>query len=122
MLMGRRSSRVAGYPGQWEFAPSGAVEPGADPAETITRELCEETGLRAIAPPTPIAVIRDEVLRCWELVYRLAIDEGSRPIATDEYPEVNWFEIGQLPAPLSPMAERLSALLGDQVLGGAQRD
>jgi len=126
VLMGRRSPRVAGYPGLWEFAPGGAVEPGVDPAATLAGELIEETGLRAAAPPTPIAIIHDDALRCWELIYRIAVDERMEPMATDEYPEVGWFRPAEAPAPLSPIAECMIELLspsrGNQLRGGEQSD
>ena len=60
VLMGRRAAWVAGYPGAWEFAPGGVVEPGESPARTVVRELREETGGRG----RPRAGGRGPAARC----------------------------------------------------------
>jgi ADP-ribose pyrophosphatase YjhB (NUDIX family) len=43
LLLTRVSPRVAGLAGQW-FLPGGGVEFGEHPAETVVREVREETG------------------------------------------------------------------------------
>lgn len=111
LLMGRRSQRVAMYRNMWEFAPSGSVDFGRPPHEVIVHELEEETGLQVVREPTAIAVLFDPVLRCWEIVYRLTIEDGAEPRTTDEYPEVAWFEGKHLPAEMSPVARQIAKLL-----------
>jgi 8-oxo-dGTP pyrophosphatase MutT (NUDIX family) len=110
-LLGRRSSRVAMYKDMWEFAPSGSVDFGTQPGETIAHELIEETGIHALQEPTAIAVLFDPVLKCWEIVYRLAIDDQAEPVISDEYPAVEWFDGTALPANLSPIARQIAQLL-----------
>jgi 8-oxo-dGTP pyrophosphatase MutT (NUDIX family) len=110
-LMGRRSPHVAMYQNMWEFAPSGSVDFGKAPQEVITLELIEETGLHPSREPTAIAVLFDPVLRCWEIVYRLAIEDDTTPRMTAEYPEVRWFEGAALPANLSPIARQIAKFL-----------
>ncbi len=110
-LMGRRSSRVAMYRDMWEFAPSGSVDFGRQPHEVIAHELAEETGLHPSREPTAIAVLFDPVLKCWEIVYRLAIADDATPKSTDEYPEVAWFDRRSLPTELSPIARQIADLL-----------
>ena len=55
LLMGRRSRRVAFYPGLWEFVPGGGLEPGVEPAVQVLRELSEEAGMTAVSPPIAVA-------------------------------------------------------------------
>ena len=95
----------------WEFAPGGVVEPGASPAETITTELYEETGLRAAGEPTHVALIYDDVLRTWEIVFRLRIAASGDEPPTSEYAELRWYAADDLPSPLSPVAEKMRRLL-----------
>lgn len=111
VLMGRRSMSVAAYRGLWEFAPAGSAEPGKPPGELIQEELLEETGLQSLHEPTPIAVLFDPVLRCWELVYRLHTDDDSPKPRTAEYTQLEWRELGDLPADLSPIARQIAPLL-----------
>jgi 8-oxo-dGTP pyrophosphatase MutT (NUDIX family) len=110
-LMGRRSHNVAMYKDLWEFAPAGSVEFGRQPAEVIAHELEEETGLKPMHEPTAIAILFDPVLKCWEIVHRLAIDADATAKITHEYPEVAWSEPAALPANMSPVARQITALL-----------
>jgi 8-oxo-dGTP pyrophosphatase MutT (NUDIX family) len=107
-LMGRRSPRVAMYQNVWEFAPSGSVDFGKEPAAVIAHELVEETGIHALGEPVAIAVLFDPVLKCWEIVYRLSIDADASPKVTNEYPEIAWFDRESLPDDLSPIAQQIA--------------
>ncbi|MBT8484731.1 MAG: NUDIX hydrolase [Phycisphaerales bacterium] len=118
LLMGRRAEFVGGYPGQWELAPAGVVEPGTDPAAVLARELREETGLEAAGEPIPVAILFDDVLRCWEIVARLDARPGGAPV-TNEYTELRWCERDRPPAPLTPIATRILTLDGGGGTGGA---
>jgi 8-oxo-dGTP pyrophosphatase MutT (NUDIX family) len=112
-LVGKRSPRVAGYPGQWEFAPGGVVEPGRTPEQTVVAELMEETGLTPRREPTPIALLYDPVLRCWENVFRIEPADDAADVSplTDEYDELLWRAADDLPEPLTPTARQMTALL-----------
>lgn len=114
-LLGLRSEQVAHYRGQWEFAPGGVVEPGRTPAETLVEELYEETGLRPAAEPNAVAMMFDDVLKCWEIVFRLRVRPEAEPPPTTEYGELRWCSPGDLPAPLSPLARRLVPLLASEI-------
>lgn len=107
ILLGRRSSSVRTYPNKWEPAPSGVVEPGIEPAESIRRELAEETGLTPAAEPTPVAVIHDPNARSWEIIYRLQVTNADLNPLTDEYSDFCWCNHGQLPQPLSPPTRQI---------------
>jgi 8-oxo-dGTP pyrophosphatase MutT (NUDIX family) len=111
VLLGRRSTNVSAYRGQWEFAPGGAVEPGTDPTETIQRELSEETALKVQVPPTAIALVFDGHLRCWELVYRITPTADEVRPAPGEYDQLQWRRPQDLPSPLSPVSVQIAELL-----------
>jgi len=112
VLMGRRSMNVAAYQGMWEFAPAGSAEPGKPTAEVIQQELLEETGLKSVREPTPLAMLFDPVLRCWEVVYRLHADDDDSPKPrTAEYTQLEWHELDELPRELSPIARQIAPLL-----------
>lgn len=111
-LMGQRSPRVGQYAGLWEFAPSGSVDFGRPPPEVIVDELREETGLTPAGEPIAIAVLFDDVLKCWEIVYKLAIDRNALPRETDEYPQIRWLDRDSLPRDaMSPTAKQIAGLL-----------
>jgi ADP-ribose pyrophosphatase YjhB (NUDIX family) len=111
VLLGRRSSSVLHYPGEWEFAPGGVVEPGRSPAEALLSELREETGLSAAGDPTPVAVLFDPVARTWEIVFRVEASGAEVQPHTNEYDELGWSEPRELPEPLSPVAKQMRFLL-----------
>lgn len=116
VLLGQRAAHVGGYPGCWEFAPGGGLEPGVAPEEMVRRELFEETGLRPSVAPVPIAVLYDAVMRTWELVYRLRVAGADHPAPTREYPALRWIAVrsllaGERPGTLSPIARTMLELL-----------
>ncbi len=110
-LLGQRSNAVAAYKGMWEFAPSGSMEPERNPAEVIQKELLEETGLQTRHEPIAIAVLFDPVLRCWELLYQLEILDHAISPQTNEYSQLDWRTLDQLPQLLSPVAQQIAKLL-----------
>jgi len=115
VLLGRRASWVNAYGGQWEFAPGGVVEPNRQPAEVVSNELREETGLATMGPPMPIAMLFDDVLRCWEMVFRIDAGKGALDLSSDEYDDARWCGADDLPAELTPVARQMAALLGAQM-------
>jgi 8-oxo-dGTP pyrophosphatase MutT (NUDIX family) len=46
-LAGRRAAWLSSWPGRWALGAGGAVDPGENPAETLTRELWEEWAVTA---------------------------------------------------------------------------
>ena len=114
VLLGRRADT-----GRWALV-CGINEPGEEPAETVIREVSEETGVDVV----PEALVSVSAQR-HETVYangdrtqyldltflcRLAKGGCSEPrVADDESLEVGWFPPSALPEPFSPsMRERLA--------------
>ncbi len=102
---------ILGLAGFWEFAPGGAVEAGRPPEDVVRAELREETGLALRDPPTPVALLYDHVVRCWELIYELRADDPESAQAGPEYDDLAWCAADALPEPLSPIARRMAGLL-----------
>jgi ADP-ribose pyrophosphatase YjhB (NUDIX family) len=111
VLLGRRSQRVAFYPGLWEFAPGGGLEPGIDPAAQVGKELEEETGIAARSAPIAIALLYDPVAFTWEIVHRLELPGGATPELGWEYDEFRFVARDALPEPLAAVAEMMRVLL-----------
>jgi len=111
VLMGQRTKSVCSYPGLWEFAPSGVVEVDSTPGCNIAAELREETGLEPVREPTPIALLYDDVLRCWEIVFRVEPGPGGPRPAPSEYEELCWRRPDDLPKDLTPIARQMTTLL-----------
>lgn len=88
--------------------PGGHVEAGEDPAATATRELLEETGIRASPRQEPLTIstslgcARDPGTRHWTLGYLFAVDVA---VAAETHGEpgqpASWFALDELPAPRS---------------------
>ena len=111
ILLGLRADWVMYYPGEWEFVPGGSVQPQDSPAETILEELKEETGCRAIRSPVPLAVAYDPAAYAWEVIHVIELDPDATPVGSLEYDELRWFEGGSLPEQLTPIAQRMTALV-----------
>ncbi len=109
-LVGRRSDECLGYPGCWEFAPSGAVEPGEDPARGIVRELLEECALEVTRPPRALAIAFDSITGNWEIVYDLQIRQPPDAPPNWEYTDLRLVDLARMPTPYSPITEKLLAI------------
>ena len=116
VLLGRRADT-----GEWALV-YGINEPGEEPADTVAREVAEETGVDVV--PTDLVRVSAQH---YETVYangdrtqyldlmfvcRLAEGGSSVPsVADDESLEVGWFAPDALPEPLAASTvERLAAL------------
>lgn len=122
VLMGRRSHDVANYGGLWEFAPGGVVEPGMTPHDTVVAELREETGYETLTRPTPLAILFDPILRCWEIVFRIELDPGQATPETAEYDDLVWAEPSEWPGSLTPCARQMVMLVESVVKAAGEAD
>jgi 8-oxo-dGTP pyrophosphatase MutT (NUDIX family) len=111
VVMGRRGMGTLNYPGLWEFASAGTMEPGISPADMILRELAEETGWRAAQPPAPRALLFDPVTRTWEVVFAIDAEPGNVQVEHWECAEVRAVVPGEWPGELSPVARQMMPIL-----------
>ncbi|MBC24029.1 MAG: hypothetical protein CMJ32_08970 [Phycisphaerae bacterium] len=110
-LMGLRSGAVAGYPGTWEFAPGGGLQPGCDPAEMVLCELEEEVGSCASGPVSSVAIIRDPIVKTWEIIHRFQLEKPPGAQVTGwEYDRLEMVVPGEEPHPRSWITEQMIKL------------
>ena len=116
VLLGRRSDT-----GEWALV-YGINEPGEEPADTVIREVAEETGVDVV--PTDLVRVRaqrhetvyvnGDRTQYLDLMFVCRLAEGgcAEPrVADDESLEVGWFAPDALPEPLAASTvERLAAL------------
>lgn len=106
VLLGRRADS-----GKWALV-SGINEPGEEPADTVVREVLEETGV-AVVPMALVGVKADDRLitygngdqtRYLDLLFvcRMADDDAAARahVADEESTAVGWFALDALPEPL----------------------
>ncbi|MCW5754668.1 MAG: hypothetical protein KIT24_08200 [Phycisphaeraceae bacterium] len=115
VLLARRSREVHTYPGCWELAPAGGVEPPPPGASLSLDLLCrqlqaefrEEFGLDDTAPPLPpaeaLAIARDQATFSDDIVLRVALcDEHitaiNRAVRQWEYDDLFWLSRQDAPA------------------------
>ena len=114
LLAGRRSDASGSYPGMWEYLPGGGVPPEADgsvrPDLVFQRELDEECGVSSTSEPVAIAILRDDVVGTWEVVYRCTL--ASTPTVSPDWEHDEFAVVTPvtLPEPSSDAARAMSPL------------
>ncbi|HVO44320.1 MAG TPA: NUDIX domain-containing protein [Aggregatilineales bacterium] len=89
--------------GQW-YLPGGAMDPGEEPADTVVREIWEETGVRAVpeqitgvyAEPLVTYPNGDQVLYTC-IAFRCQPIGGQARVNDEESLEVRYFAVPDLP-------------------------
>lgn len=87
------------YPQLWA-PPGGFLDPGETPEETVKREIWEETGVHC---QVFSKVYEFDFNDSHILVYACKYLSGDLQLSYESL-DVNWFDINQLPSPLSPEA------------------
>ena len=120
LIAGRRSDASGSYPGMWEYLPGGGVPPESDgsvrPDLVFKRELKEECGVPSSGEAIPIAMLRDDVVVTWEVVYRCTLASSPTTSPGWEHDELALVTPATLPEPSSDAA-RAMAELAEVVLG-----
>ena len=89
--------------GRWSL-PAGIVEPGEQPADTIVREVLEETCVRVRAERLALLTVDDELSypngdRCQfvAMTFRCSYLGGEAQVGDEESTDVRWFALSELP-------------------------
>ncbi len=115
VLLGQRSDN-----GRWSV-PAGILEPGEQPADSIARELWEETRVR-VRVERLVSVIADQEVvypngdRCQfvSMTFRCAYLSGEATVGDEESLAVGWFDVTALPEDLSERGrQRIATALAD---------
>lgn len=95
------------YIGGWHL-PGGGVEAGESAALSAMRELEEEAGLRAIAPPRLVGVFSNHAVFKGDhiLLFHASELEACEPDSAGEIEETGWFAPDSLPPDTSPGTQR----------------
>ncbi len=110
VLLGERSDN-----GRWALI-AGVMDPGEQPAETVVREVYEETSLHVL-PERIVCVITQPPTtypngdRCEyvDIAFRCRVLAGEARVNDDESLSVGWFTLDALP-PLDELTQRRIAL------------
>lgn len=89
--------------GRWRI-PGGVVDPGEQPADTVVREICEETGV-TVVPERLVGVWAEPVIRYNNgdetsyvtLIFRCRATAGEPHVRDGESLEVRYFAPDELP-------------------------
>jgi len=101
VLLARRACYVAQYPGAWELAPSGGIDPRVasgdeiDYRAALLHELEEETGVvrSKVLSIEPYLLLFDPLTAAWEMVLQVVLPtDFSEQLGSDEYQEFRWVE------------------------------
>ncbi len=110
-LAGRRAAWLSSWPGRWALGAGGAVDVGETPAETLTRELEEEWGVRAERVQGEALVRLPSQLIMF--VGQAWLPEGAEVTPDHEHDEHAWWpaDPADWPADADEPLRRMAALL-----------
>jgi 8-oxo-dGTP diphosphatase len=110
VLLVRRSDS-----GSWSL-PAGIVEPGEQPADTVAREVLEETCVRVRPERLALLSVDPEQTyangdRCQyvSMTFRCGYLDGTAQVGDEESTEVGWFALSDLPVLSERDQRRLQA-------------
>ncbi|MCI1636085.1 NUDIX hydrolase [Bifidobacterium sp.] len=113
ILLGRRVDT-----GEWALV-YGIIEPGEEPADTVVREIKEETGIDAVptdlvsvkSSPRVITYSNGDKAMYMDHLFLCSVDPDGNTeafVGDDESLSVGWFDLDDLPTPLAQStAERM---------------
>jgi 8-oxo-dGTP pyrophosphatase MutT (NUDIX family) len=99
--------------GRW-CAPGGILEPGEQPAQTVVREVWEETGVKAeverlvsVVAAKPFTYPNGDRVQMLDLTFRCRAVGGSPGAVGDESLDAGWFAPDALPEMPERILERV---------------
>jgi 8-oxo-dGTP diphosphatase len=106
--------------GRWSL-PAGAIDPGEQPADTVVREVFEETGVHVVVERLAGTALRESTYpngdRCQYLTvwFRCRAIGGTARVNDDECAAVAWYSLDALPELTAFDRLRIETALGDSV-------
>jgi len=101
ILVGQRSDSVTAYPGYFELAPSGSIDPSSnknghiDYVMAAAKELEEETGIRT-SSITPLWLVIDNRENTIELCLKITVNKKPASFPIGEYSHCQWMSSAEL--------------------------
>ncbi|AKU15330.1 NUDIX hydrolase [Luteipulveratus mongoliensis] len=95
--------------------PGGLVDRGELPAQTVVREVAEETGLQVTSGDIFASVVDPEV-RHVDIIYRVQCDTEPAVHVASEARAAAWFAVDELPEPDMPTRRILAAIRAAHVV------
>lgn len=102
VLLMKRAASATDAPNTWGF-PGGGIEPGESPEAAARRELQEECGFTYDGPLEPLYVAENG-FQCFGAVC------DFEPKLNDEHTAYDWAAFDDLPEPLHPGMQELTAV------------
>ena len=110
-LAGRRAAWLATWAGRWALGAGGSVEVGENPAQTLTRELCEEWSVQPerLSIEALVRLPSGLVL----LVGLATLAEGAEVVPDAEHDEFAWWprDVSAWPGEADEPLRRMGTLL-----------
>jgi 8-oxo-dGTP pyrophosphatase MutT (NUDIX family) len=112
VLLGERADN-----GRWAL-PAGVMEPGEQPAETIVREVYEETAVHIVPERVtsvltqPVTVYpNDDQVQYVDITFRCRAVGGEARVNDDESLAVGWFALDDMPPVADLIKHRIECAL-----------
>lgn len=112
VLLLRRADRAPLFPGRWH-CPTGKIEEGESPKQTIIREAFEEVGLTVNPQLGTVVTVRAPDFKNPELIWKditlffILTDFEGEPVNKEPrlHDAMDWFDVNHLPEPIIPVVK-----------------
>lgn len=98
ILLQKRSKHMLRWPNCWDNSAAGHVDAGEDYLTAAKRELFEEIGIQTdkleeIGAYFTDAMYKDSILKRFNKVYKIIVEETPKNLQKEEVSEVEWFSL-----------------------------